>query len=137
MEFVGKVIAVLPVREGTSNSGRAWKVQEYVVEDHGQYPRKMAFEVFGEDKINQFNIQMNEELKVSFDIDARQWRDRWFNSIRAWKVERVSADQAAAAATAAPAPASSGRPARGQAAPQAPAAAPDFAGGNETDDLPF
>ena len=36
-------------------------------------------------------IQMGEELTVSFDIDARQWQDRWFNSIRAWKVERVSA----------------------------------------------
>lgn len=56
-----------------------------------QYPRKMCFEVFGTDKIEQFNIQMGEELTVSFDIDARQWQDRWFNSIRAWKVERVSA----------------------------------------------
>ncbi len=51
----------------------------------------MCFEVFGADKIEQFNIQMGEELTVSFDVDARQWNDRWFNSIRAWKVERVSA----------------------------------------------
>ena len=51
----------------------------------------MCFDVFGADKIEQFNIQMGEELTVSFDIDARQWQDRWFNSIRAWKVERVSA----------------------------------------------
>ena len=29
---------------------------------------------------------MGEELTVSFDVDARQWQDRWFNSIRAWKV---------------------------------------------------
>ena len=65
--------------------------KEYVIENHDQYPRKMCFDVFGADKIEQFNIQMGEELTVSFDVDARQWNDRWFNSIRAWKVERVGA----------------------------------------------
>ena len=96
MEFTGKIIAILQPRGGVSKSGNEWKSQEYVIEDHGQYPRKMCFDVFGADKIEQFNIQMGEELTVSFDVDARQWQDRWFNSIRAWKVERVS--------TAAPAP---------------------------------
>ena len=110
MEFTGKIIAILQPRGGVSKaSGNEWKAQEYVIEDHGQYPRKMCFDVFGADKIEQFNIQMGEELTVSFDIDARQWQDRWFNSIRAWKVERVSA---AAPATGAPVP------------PPAPSAAP-------------
>ena len=90
MEFTGKIIAILQPRGGVSRSGNEWKSQEYVIEDHGQYPRKMCFDVFGADKIEQFNIQMGEELTVSFDVDARQWQDRWFNSIRAWKVERVS-----------------------------------------------
>lgn len=105
MEFTGKIIAILPARSGVSKTGNEWKVQEYVIEDHGQYPRKMCFDIFGADKIEQFNIQMGEELTVSFDIDARQWQDRWFNSIRAWKVERVSAAAAAApAAAGAPVP---------------------------------
>ena len=90
MELTGKVIAVLEPRGGVSKTGNPWKVQEYVIETHDQYPRKMCFDVFGEDKISQFNIQMGEELTVSFDIDAREWQGRWFNSIRAWKVERVS-----------------------------------------------
>ena len=92
MEFTGKIIAILPPRGGVSKtSGNEWKSQEYVIENHDQYPRKMCFDVFGADKIEQFNIQMGEELTVSFDVDARQWNDRWFNSIRAWKVERVGA----------------------------------------------
>ncbi len=91
MEFTGKIIAILSPRSGVSKStGNEWKVQEFVIENHDQYPRKMCFEVFGTDKLTQFNIQMGEELTVSFDIDARQWQDRWFNSIRAWKVERVN-----------------------------------------------
>ena len=63
MEFTGKIIAILPPRGGVSKtSGNEWKSQEYVIENHDQYPRKMCFDVFGADKIEQFNIQMGEEL---------------------------------------------------------------------------
>ena len=89
MEFTGKIIAILQPKGGVSKAtGNEWKAQEFVIESHDQYPRKMCFEVFGADKIDQFNIQMGEELTVSFDIDSNQWQDRWFNRIRAWKVER-------------------------------------------------
>ena len=93
MELAGKVIEILEARTGQSKTtGNNWMVQSYVIETHDQYPKKMVFEVFGEDKIKQFNIQAGEEINVSFDIDARQWQNKWFNSIRAWKVERVNAE---------------------------------------------
>jgi hypothetical protein len=136
MDFQGKIIAILQPREGVSKSSNTpWKVQSYVIENHdqnSQYPRKMCFDVFGDDKIQQFNIQMGEELNVSFDIDARQWQDRWFNSIRAWKVERVSVPSADSPVP--PMSDASGAP--------APAPAP-FAADNsnsdssQNDDLPF
>ena len=91
MEITGKIIAVLPERGGVSKTGNEWKMQEYVLETQEQYPRKMCFNVFGSDKIAQFNIQAGEELTVSFDINAREYNGRWYNDIRAWKVERGSA----------------------------------------------
>ncbi len=100
MEFTGRIIAILPLKEGVSKkTGNKWKAQEYVIEDsaNSQYPRRMSFEVFGEDRINLFNIQMGEQLTVSFDIDANQWKDRWINRIRAWKVERPRTDAPSAA----------------------------------------
>ena len=122
MELSGKVIAVLEPRGGVSKTGNAWKVQEYVIETHDQYPRKMCFDVFGEEKINQFNIQVGEELTVHFDIDAREWQGRWFNSIRAWKVDRatIQTDGPVPPVDAVPFP-----------------PAPDFTQGDEKDDLPF
>ena len=68
MELAGKVIAVLEPRGGVSKTGNEWKVQEYVIETHDQYPKKMCFDVFGADKIAQFNIQAGEELNVLFDV---------------------------------------------------------------------
>lgn len=125
MEITGKIIAVLPERGGISKTGNEWKMQEYVLETHEQYPRKICFNVFGADKIAQFNIQVGEEMTVSFDINAREYNGRWYNDIRAWKVERGVA----------PAPA-----APYEAAPQVNApkvTAPDFSAQGEDDGLPF
>ncbi len=88
MEISGKIIAVLPERGGVSQrTGTEWKVATYVIETMEQYPKKCAFEVFGADKIQLFNVQVGQLLTVSFDIDAHDYQGRWYNSIRAWRVQ--------------------------------------------------
>jgi len=89
MEISGKIIAVLEKQSGISKSGNNWASQEYVLETSEQYPKKICFRVFGEDKINQFAVKEGEILKVYFDIDASEWQGKWFNRINAWKIERV------------------------------------------------
>lgn len=89
MDLSGKIIAVLPEKSGVSQrTGSDWKVQEYVIETHDNFPRKMCFSIFGADKIAQFALKSGDEVTVSFDIDAHEYNGRWFNSIRAWKVDR-------------------------------------------------
>lgn len=117
MEIQGKIIAALQPREGVSQrTGNQWKSQEFVIETHDQYPKKCVFRVFGADRLQSFNLQVGGEYLVSFDIDAHQWQDRWFNDISAWAVKPIdpAAAQAATQAPSAPAP----QPA----APQQPAA---------------
>ena len=94
MEIQGKIIAVLPERSGVSARGE-WKSQTYVIETQEQYPKKMAFDVFGADRIANFCIQLGEVIDVSFDIDAHEYQGRWFNSIRAWNVTKVPQQAAA------------------------------------------
>lgn len=89
MEITGKIIEVLPANSGTSaRTGNPWMSQTYVIETQGQYPKKLAFDVFGEERIKQFNIKQGEELTVSFDIDAHEYQGRYFNQIRAFNVEK-------------------------------------------------
>lgn len=145
MELAGKVIAILEARSGVSRTtGNPWMMQDYVIETHEQFPRKMVFNVFGEDKIKQFNIQMGEEINVFFDINAREYQGRYYNDIRAWRVDRVQPGQEpnAAAPGAQPFPAAGVAPQPSQpATPAQPAAqqapAVDFTQGDATDDLPF
>ena len=87
MEIQGKIIAVLPTRSGTSARGTQWSSQTAVIETQEQYPKKLAFDVIN-DKIDQFNIQVGDFLTVQFDINAREYNGRWFNSINAWNVIR-------------------------------------------------
>lgn len=141
MDLTGKVIAIMEARGGVSaRTGNPWMTQEYVIEVPGQYPRKMLFNIFGEDRIKQFNIQPGEEITVQFDIDAREYNGRWFNDIRAYNIIRGQVAQTVPAATSA-APGASPFPPAQPAAPQAEAApfppAQEPAGDNAADDLPF
>ena len=87
MEIQGKIIVVLPERSGTSQRGNQWRSISYVLETQEQYPKKLAFDVTN-DKIDQLNIQLGEILTVQFDINAREYNGRWFNSVNAWNVIR-------------------------------------------------
>lgn len=140
MELEGKIIAVLEARSGVSpRTGSPWMVQSYVLETHEQYPRRMCFDIFGEDKITQSNVQVGQELKVSFDIDAREYQGRWYNSIRAWKVEPAGQPAAApvmGAQFTAQQPAYTAAPQQPAYAAPATSAAPAIEQ-ESTDDLPF
>ena len=140
MELQGKVIAETPERSGTSARGE-WKAKDYVIETHETYPKKMVFSVFGDERLQRFNIQIGQEVLVSFDIDAREYNGRWFNSIRAYDVRQVDPAQYGAGTAAATAPSAMEVTASAPAnvAPeQAPfPPAPEAAEGESTDDLPF
>lgn len=92
-EITGKIIAVLPTKSGTSARGTQWSSQTAVIETHEQYPKRVAFDVLG-DKIAEFNLQVGEEVTVSFDINAREFNGKWFNSVNAWHVVRQVGQQA-------------------------------------------
>jgi len=148
MDLTGKIIAILPASSGVSaRTGNPWMNQEYVLEIPGQYPRRMMFRVFGEDRIKQYNIQAGEELTVQFDIDAQEYQGRWYNRINAFNVFRGQPAQSVPAATTIPGatPAAHGAapfPPQQPVAASSPAEAPfppspAQPAESATDDLPF
>ena len=132
MEISGKIIQVLPEQGGVSKtSGKEWKLQAYVLETQEQYPRKVHFEVVGEDRIKANPCQLDDIVTISFDIESREFNGRWYTSIRAWKIQQgvVTAETAAPLVDAGIAPV---------AAPQANVQAFDPAAGvDDGTDLPF
>lgn len=124
MNISGKVVQVLPIQTGTSKAGNPWQKQEFVLEQGGQYPRKVCISLFGD---NVAKIpQVGQDVMVSVDIDSREFNGRWYTEIKAWNIVQAGAQQAAPQQVAT-------APAAAPAQPQ-PAPAPQA---GVADDLPF
>lgn len=93
ISFTGRIIAQGQIQMGTSQKGTQWSSCEYTIEElNQQYPARAVFQVFGSDKIQQFNIQLGEIITANIGLKAHQSKDgRWFNQLDCWKVERPNA----------------------------------------------
>lgn len=89
MEIIGKIIVALPEQTGVSKAGNAWKKKEYVLETQETYPKKVHFDLFG-DKADKYPLSVGQTIRLSFDIESREYNGRWFTSIRGWQAEPVA-----------------------------------------------
>jgi hypothetical protein len=91
MELSGKIIKILPLQTGTSKNG-TWKKQEFIVETSAQIPKKVCFSLWG-DKIDQFKLLEGEDAEVSFDLESREYNNRWYTEAKAWKIVKKAQGQ--------------------------------------------
>lgn len=126
MEITGKIIVALPEMSGTSKAGNPWKKREYVLETQETYPKKVHFDFFGE-RADQYPLAVGDTIRLSFDIESREYNGRWFTSIRGWKADKIDASASSPEAAI-------------QAPPQMTGVVmdpPPAIGGDDNDDLPF
>ena len=91
MQFKGKIIEALPVVTGQGARGQ-WVKQGFVLEyEPGQYPKSIAFDVFGDERLQKFRISVGEELICDIDFKVVKGRNGGtFNSVDCWNVTRVN-----------------------------------------------
>ena len=87
LEITGKLIQKLAVQQGVSKTGNNWMKQEFVIETQEQYPRKICANLWGDktDMLNQF--AEGQLVKVSFDLESREFNGKWYTDVKAWKLE--------------------------------------------------
>jgi hypothetical protein len=119
MEISGKIISLLQEQTGQGKNG-TWKKQEYILETTGQYPKKVCFSIWG-DKIDQFKVNSGDDVEVSFDVESREYNQRWYTELRAWKVSKQG----------------SGTPTGNDSPPNFPPPSDDFMEKADDGDLPF
>jgi hypothetical protein len=85
----GVIVNALPIQQGVSQkTGNQWSRASYIIEhEGGQYPKRMVFDVKNA-KIQEFALQIGQQVTVHLNVDAREYNGRYFNDIEAWKVER-------------------------------------------------
>lgn len=97
MELIatGKVTNRCDVKSGVSkNSGKEWKSVDYVITEDSQYPKRLAFTVFGEERVNKALAELHAQdvVTVHCNVDASEYQGRFFNSIQAWKIVKNGVD---------------------------------------------
>lgn len=89
MEIQGTLTKILPIESGQKNGGGEWSSQTIIIEQEGQFPKPIAVNLFG-DKINLLNgIQLNDKLSVSINIESREYNDKFFTKVNAWKIAKI------------------------------------------------
>ena len=95
MEYSGKIVEVGELKSGTSSkTGNGWCSCQYVMLDaSSQREKHIAFEVFGKEKIDEFDIQAGDNVTVTLDLESRVWNQRWFTNVRCVKCEKEKPQQ--------------------------------------------
>ncbi|MDR0296354.1 MAG: DUF3127 domain-containing protein [Prevotellaceae bacterium] len=90
LEITGKLVKTLPVQSGTNARG-TWSKQEFILETMEQYPRKVCISAWSE-RVNELSAFLaGDILKVSFSIESREYNERWYTDVRAWRIEKQTA----------------------------------------------
>ena len=91
MKLQGKITKILEVESGTSKAGKPWQKQTFVIDTGDQYDNVIAFEVFGDEKVDNLTKynKIGDEVSVEFNIKCNEWKDRYFTSLQSWRIDKV------------------------------------------------
>lgn len=120
LEITGKIIQIMPPVTGTSKAGKDWVKQEFVIETVETYPRKVCIGMMGEKTAELKKYVPGNEVKVSINVESREYGGKWYTNVNAWRID----------------PAGSGQMSSPQEA-FVPDPEPGFTPDSSTDDLPF
>ncbi|MDG1757335.1 MAG: DUF3127 domain-containing protein [Bacteroidia bacterium] len=85
----GRLIQVLTAQEGQSTRG-AWKKQDFVIETSEQYPKKVCISCWNEKTDELSKFQLNDNLKVSVNIESREYNSKWYTDVKAWRIDQLN-----------------------------------------------
>jgi len=98
MEIQGKLMMLLPLQSGTSAKGE-WKKQDAIFETLEQFPKKVSVSFWGEKADELKIIKEGAIVKLSVNIESREYNGKWYTDVRAWKVEPGDANAGATSST--------------------------------------
>ncbi len=126
-EITGKLHKVFEVQAKSER----FQTREFVISTDGQYPQFIKFQLTQDRCELISNFEEGKDIKVFFDLRGREWQEKYFTNLNAWKIESAATESVDAAN---PIPAAIGEPPEMGGFPTANDAVP---ANNDLDDLPF
>ncbi len=74
----------------TQSKTESFQAREFVIRHEGNYPQFIKFQLTQDrcDLIN--NYKEGDNIKVSFDLRGREWNEKYFTNLNAWKIDAVA-----------------------------------------------
>jgi hypothetical protein len=90
----GVVKQILKVESGTSKAGKEWSKQEFIIETlDSQYPKNICFTLFGDKTDLLQRITEGMTVEVYFNLESREYNERWYHSVNAWRIQPEEVQQ--------------------------------------------
>lgn len=86
LELEGRLIKILSQQTGAGKNG-TWVKQDFVVETADQYPKKICFSAWGDKASDLSRYKTGDNLKVAFNLESREYNEKWYTEARAWKID--------------------------------------------------
>ena len=88
LEITGKLVKTLPIESGTSQGGKEWRKQSFVIDTGDQYNPEVCIQLFGDDKIKLIEDKnIGDNLKVGFNLSSREFKSKYYHNIDGWRVD--------------------------------------------------
>lgn len=89
MTFTGNIEQVFDETTIVGKDEKSLKKREFLLTiETGQFPKSICIEVWN-DKVSDENIAIGKQVSVECSIQSREVGGRYFNNIRAWKIEKT------------------------------------------------
>ena len=92
MVVTGVIEKILPLEKGQSKEGKEWQKQLFLIKTNEQYNNLYCFEIFGDEKVQNFN-KYNKEgqtVEVDFNVNCKEYNGKYYTSLSMWKIKALS-----------------------------------------------
>lgn len=97
LKVTGSITKVLEKVTGQKKDGSGeWVKQSFILETTEQYNNVYCFEIFGDEKVGNFNQynKVGSVVDVEFNVSTNEWKGKYFTSLSAWKVFKAEGGEA-------------------------------------------
>ena len=88
LEITGTLWKIQAEQTGVSKNG-SWVKRDFILETDEQFPKKVCIAAWGDKVEDLKKIKPGDKLKVAFNVESREYNDRWYTDIKAWKIDRL------------------------------------------------
>jgi len=93
LEIKGSIVQVCTPQRTPKKDGSGDFVQQmFIIETDGQYPKKVALLIKGEERVNNFDKynSVGQVVNVKVEAESREYNGKWYTDLTAWRIDSVN-----------------------------------------------